>query len=250
MRSVAFPIFIILATAYLIGAAYSLPGMYNEPETLVSAQDCDPDTVYFKQDVLPLLRSNCAKSGCHNEETAKHGVILNSYENLMSTVEMENGQFDDKDDDREHRRGRGNGSDKYRNKLEKMIKRNKMPPAPEKKLSPEQRNVILKWIDQGMKNNSCEKPGSDCDLSDITFSKDIKPIIDDNCAGCHGGPKPKKGYDFTDPGKFREVALTGKVYLAITHAEGVTAMPFEGDKLSDCDISRIKAWIDAGAELK
>jgi hypothetical protein len=220
------------------------------------AADCDSSVVYFKQDVLPLLQSNCAKSGCHNEETRKHSVVLNSYENLMATVEMES-EDDDFDDDRnddrdrdDYRRGRGNGTDRYKNKLEKMIMRNKMPPSPEKKLSQEQRNIILKWIDQGMQNNSCEVSASDCNSVNMNFTNDIKPIIEENCVGCHGGAKPKKGYDFSNPDKFREVALTGLVYLAVSHSEGATPMPFEGDKLSDCDISKIKSWIDAGAELK
>ena len=27
---------------------------------------CDPDVVYFDRDLLPILKSNCAKSGCHD----------------------------------------------------------------------------------------------------------------------------------------------------------------------------------------
>ena len=227
--------------------------VFSKSDTVSSvATDCDSSVVYFRQDVLPLLQSNCAKSGCHNEETRKHGVVLNSYENLMATVEMER-EDDDFDDDRDRdddRRGRGNGADRYKNKLEKMMRLNKMPPSPEKKLSQEQRNIILKWIDQGMQNNSCEVSATDCNTVNMNFTKDIKPIIDENCVGCHGGAKPKKGYDFSNPEKFREVAFTGLVYLAISHSEGATPMPFEGDKLSDCDISKIKSWIDAGAELK
>lgn len=236
----------------MTGALFEHSNFKSEPTAAIS--DCDPDTVYFKQDVLPLLQSNCAKSGCHNEESKKHGVILSSYENLMATVEFNDDEDDDDPDDdssgrdRDKGRGKGNG-DRYRNKLEKMIKRNKMPPAPEKKLTFEQRNIILKWIDQGMLNNSCATASDDCITEGMKFSKDIKPIIDDNCVGCHGGAKPKMGYDFSKPEKFKEVALSGDVYLAITHSEGVTAMPFEGDKLSDCDISKIKAWIDDGAKL-
>ena len=84
----------------------------------------------------------------------------------------------------------------------------------------------------------------------MLFENDIKPILEENCTGCHGGPKPKNGYDFTNPEKFKEIALTGDIYLAITHSEGVTAMPFKGDKLSDCDIKKIKSWIDNGAVIE
>lgn len=30
---------------------------------------CDPDSVYFNRDVLPLIISSCATSGCHDEIT-------------------------------------------------------------------------------------------------------------------------------------------------------------------------------------
>ncbi|MBK8981159.1 MAG: c-type cytochrome [Ignavibacteria bacterium] len=239
----------------------------NSPAGL-DTSDCDPNIIYFKQDVLPLLQSNCAKSGCHNEESQKHGVILTSYENLIRTVEIEDeddddDRFDDRDDDDRGRnknrdndrlknflQANGSQGDRYKNKLEKMLRRNKMPPAPNKKLTQEQKDIIYKWIDQGMQNNSCEISASDCMSENMSFESDIRPIIDENCVGCHSGAKPKMGYDFSNSEKFREVALTGDVYLAITHSEGVTAMPFEGDKLSDCDIKKIKSWIDDGAVLK
>ena len=269
MRNQLFYSSLILFIFFLISFFPDLENVFSKSTFVQSdTSDCDPSIVYFKQDVLPLLQSNCAKSGCHNEESRKHGVVLNSYENLMATVEIESedddfddDRFEDKgkyrDDDRFDDKGKyrnnliiGSGSDRYKNKLEKMIRLNKMPPSPEKKLSKEQRETILKWIDQGMQNNSCEVAASNCITDNMNFTDDIKPIIDENCVGCHGGAKPKMGYDFSKPEKFREIALTGDVYLAITHSEGVTAMPFEGDKLSDCDISKIKSWIDAGAEIK
>ncbi|HRK00111.1 MAG TPA: c-type cytochrome, partial [Ignavibacteria bacterium] len=156
----------------------------------------------------------------------------------------------DNDNFKNFLRANGSQGDRYKNKLEKMLRRNKMPPAPNKKLTQEQKEVIYKWIDQGMQNNSCEISTSDCVSDNMVFESDIKPIIEENCVGCHSGAKPKMGYDFSNPEKFREVALTGDVYLAITHSEGVTAMPFKGDKLSDCDIKKIKSWIDDGAVLK
>ncbi len=163
---------LILLIFFLISFFPDLENVFSKSAiTPADSSDCDPSTVYFKQDVLPLLQSNCAKSGCHNEESRKHGVVLNSYENLMATIEIENedddfddDRFDDKgkyrnddyDDDRFDDKGKyrnnliiGSGSDRYKNKLEKMIRLNKMPPSPEKKLSTEQRETIMKWIDQG-----------------------------------------------------------------------------------------------------
>ena len=252
-------IFAISLLLILVTSFYSFvsESVIVNPVLKIDTSDCEPNIVYFKQDVLPILQSNCAKSGCHNEESQKHGVILSSYESLINTVEMEDDDdFDDDFDDNRKGRNRGgdkfksilNGSgdnnDRYKNKLEKMLRRNKMPPSPNKKLTDEQKNVIYKWIDQGMLNNSCEVSVADCVFENMLFENDIKPILEENCTGCHGGPKPKNGYEF------KEIALTGDIYLAITHSEGVTAMPFKGDKLSDCDIKKIKSWIDNGAVIE
>ena len=262
--------YVIFSAALLLIFVISFYSFVSEsvilnPVSKTDTSECDPNIVYFKQDVLPILQTNCAKSGCHNEESQKHGVILSSYESLMNTVEIED-ENDDFDDDSfdDNSKGRNRGGDKfksilngigtnkdrYKNKLEKMLRRNKMPPSPNKKLTDEQKNVIYKWIDQGMLNNTCEVSAADCVFEKMTFENDIKPIIEENCTGCHGGPKPKNGYDFTNPQKFKEIALTGDVYMAITHSEGVTAMPFKGDKLSDCDIKKIKSWIDNGAVVE
>ena len=257
--------FLILFILGLSFYSFISESVIVNPVLKTDTSDCDPNIVYFKQDVLPILQSNCAKSGCHNEESQKHGVILSSYESLINTVEIED-EDDDFDDDNfdDSRKGKNrendkfksiiNGSgvshDRYKNKLEKMLRRNKMPPSPNKKLTAEQKNVIYKWIDQGMLNNSCEVSVADCVSENMSFENDIKPILEENCTGCHGGSKPKNGYDFTNAQKFKEIALTGDVYLAITHSEGVTAMPFKGDKLSDCDITKIKSWIDNGAVIE
>ena len=44
---------------------------------------CDPNVIYFEQDVLPLLQSSCAYTGCHDATTAEDGVVLESYDDLM-----------------------------------------------------------------------------------------------------------------------------------------------------------------------
>ena len=46
---------------------------------------CDTNLVYFTQDVLPILVSNCAKSGCHDTQTHEEGVILNNFNNVINT---------------------------------------------------------------------------------------------------------------------------------------------------------------------
>jgi len=45
----------------------------------------------------------------------------------------------------------------------------------------------------------------------------------------------------------RILALNGTLAGAIEHTPGFTPMPQFGDKLSDCNIAIIKAWINNGA---
>lgn len=109
----------------------------NPGDTTNMGTPCDPDVVYFDQQVLPILRSNCALSGCHDAATAQEEVILTSYENVMQTAEIVPFDLNESklyevitDDDPEDR----------------------MPPSPNTPLNSEQVQLIAKWILQGAKD--------------------------------------------------------------------------------------------------
>src|SRR6185369_2683308 len=57
--------------------------------TNYSESTCDPDTVYFANDILPLFISNCAKSGCHDAASHQEGIILDTYSHIISTGNIE-----------------------------------------------------------------------------------------------------------------------------------------------------------------
>lgn len=194
----------------------------------------DSSIVCFQQDVLPILQSNCAKPGCHTQADQKHGVVLNNYVNLMNTVESEIEDGETKSD------------------LEKVLRRNKMPPASHTPLSKDQKEVIFRWIQQGMQNTQCNQADSIKTIENnaLNFSLAINPILKKYCFGCHSGSNPSNGYDFSNPDKFREIALTGKVYLAISHSPGATPMPYLGDKIPQSEIVKIKEWVEQGASVK
>ena len=52
---------------------------------------CDPDTVYFEKDLLPVLLSTCAQPGCHDAITMADGVRLTDYNSVMQTAGVEPG---------------------------------------------------------------------------------------------------------------------------------------------------------------
>jgi len=93
----------------------------------------------------------------------------------------------------------------------------------------------------------------------VDFVKDIQPIFEERCYGCHGGSKQEaafrldhkpsalKGGDFglaIKPGHSADSILVH----AIEGKNPKMKMPRKGDPLSPDQIGKIKAWIDAGAE--
>lgn len=204
----------------------------NQDSTLM-IHPCDPDTIYFERDLLPIFISNCAKSGCHDESSAQDGVMLNSYQNVFSTGDI--------------RPGRPDNSDLYEviteNDPDKM-----MPPSPNPPLSTEEINMIRKWILQGAKDLSCGDSTfiTGCDTLNMSFSDDVLPILNTYCKGCHNSGNPSGGIDLSSYTGVQGPASNGQLYGAISHQSGFQAMPQGGAKLDDCKINKIKAWLDQG----
>jgi len=83
----------------------------------------------------------------------------------------------------------------------------------------------------------------------MKYSADVVPILEANCYRCHGngsntgsGGIILEGYNNLIP-----YVIDQRFYGNITHAPGYIPMPFDGGKLSDCDINKIKSWLDHGA---
>jgi hypothetical protein len=193
---------------------------------------CDPDSVYFENDILPILISNCAKSGCHDAASHEDGVILDSYEHVMNTADVDPFDLD---------------GGKLYEAITEDDSDDRMPPPPNAPLTSEQIALIAKWIMQGALNISCDVNAGSCDTSNVTYSGTIAPILQLYCTGCHSGSLLSGGIDLSVYTGVAAVAMNGSLEGAITHAAGYTPMPFGGNQLPDCEISQIIAWIDDGA---
>jgi mono/diheme cytochrome c family protein len=203
------------------------PGPAPQP---VPVQTCNPDTAYFQQQVLPIFISNCSMSGCHDAASAQHGVVLTSYNSIITTGDVEPGN--------------PNHSEIYE-KITESDNDDRMPPAPRPRLTQAQIATIRKWIQQGAKNNSCTS--SSCDTGNVTYSGTIRTIIGNKCQGCHSGNAAPLGYDFTSYNGVKARINDGKLWGAVNHVPGYSPMPKNGTKLSDCELLSIKKWIDSGA---
>lgn len=111
-------------TSILITGVISLNSCKHDPIFPAS----EAATVSFQLDIQPIIVSNCTMQGCHPN--------MGSYSNLMHDVHA----------------GRPNSSELY-----EVITTNdmddRMPMAPNPRLSDEQIQLIYLWIAQGAQNN-------------------------------------------------------------------------------------------------
>jgi hypothetical protein len=193
---------------------------------------CDSNLVYFDSQILPLLVSNCAKSGCHDAITHEEGLILTNYQNVMS-------------------RGLVKAFDLNGSKLYRAITENDqddvMPPPPNQKLTSQQIQLISKWILQGAKDTTCVETITTCNTTGVSYSGFIAPLFNTFCAGCHSGGNPSGGLTLTTYNGVKAVATNGRLLGAISWSAGFQKMPQGGNKLNDCSIAKITAWINDGA---
>jgi cytochrome c553 len=214
----------------IVALAVSIYACKHEPDTIAPSQPGGPGSsqVCFEADVLPLFQTNCAKSGCHDAITAEKGYVLDSYSNIIKKGIIP---------------GNATNSKVYESLFE--TGNDKMPPLPNPDLSPAQKAIIGKWINEGAKNTTgC---GVACDSNQFKFAANIDPIVQKYCVGCHGGTSPSANINLSAYGGVRQQALNGRLYGAITHSPGYSAMPKNAPKLNDCQIAQVRKWIAAGS---
>ncbi len=90
-------------------------------------------------------------------------------------------------------------------------------------------------------------PITQCDTSNVGYQATIVPLMKSNCNACHNSSAPSAGIATDNYQGVKTIALNGKLYGSIAHLSGYSPMPKGGNKLSECDIKRVKIWIDMGA---
>lgn len=88
----------------------------------------------------------------------------------------------------------------------------------------------------------------EADAVSVKYSTTVTTILNSyGCTGCHSGGAPSGNINLTAHASVKAVAANGRLYGAISHSSGFQPMPQGGGKMSDCDIKKMKAWIDAGS---
>jgi hypothetical protein len=107
--------------------------------------------------------------------------------------------------------------------------------------------LIAAFFAVGCYNDIEEELYGSCVTSNIHFQTVTQVLSANGCNGCHSGAGASAGIDLSTYTGISTVAQNGRLYGSISQSAGFKAMPQGGAKMSACDISRIKAWIDAGA---
>lgn len=220
---------VLFVVTVFFGCKHSPPEkQINQNPTGGIDNPCDPDTVYFVNDVLPLLTSSCAYAGCHDAASRQDGVNLSTYATILASADVEPGS-------------------PRRSDLYEVITENDpdkvMPPPPASKLTQEQIDKIAKWIEQGAKNNQC----ADCDTTNVKYSTHIRKILSNNCIGCHSASNSSGGINLSNYSNVKAEVDNAKLTGVINHLPGFKPMPPSGVKLNECDLHAVEIWIKNGA---
>jgi len=93
-------------------------------------------------------------------------------------------------------------------------------------------------------------PNTSCgDTINVTYSKSIAPIMSANCNVCHSTAVATSGYVTDNQPDLSALATSGLLWTAVNwEGPAQTHMPSGSlSKLSQCDLTKIKKWADAGA---
>jgi hypothetical protein len=101
-------------------------------------------------------------------------------------------------------------------------------------------------------SNKEELVNNTCSTANVTYSNTISGIINTNgCLNCHGGTTPIAPFSLQTYEQVKAKATqtrnnTSVLHGALAHMTGFSPMPKGLPQLNTCDLSKVKAWIDAG----
>ena len=200
------------------------------PVDTTHCDTCAAGVISFSEDVLPILVSNCATTGCHDSISHREGLVTTSYQWLMSTSNISSRLL----------------NSGFWRSINGSSGEDQMPPG--NPLTAAQLSIIQQWLQQGAPNTTCRHQCG-CDSTNMSFATNIYPIIQTYCTGCHKPGAASGSVDLTGYSNLLAQVNNGKLMKTIKHetAPGIVAMPYGSQKLSDCTISKIQSWVNAGA---
>lgn len=108
-------------------------------------------------------------------------------------------------------------------------------------------SILAVFLGVGCKYNS-EEALYNCPTVEVRYATTITNLLEVyRCKNCHNSFTAPNGADLSTYAGVKAEVDNGRLLGSITHSQGFSPMPQGSPKMSDCDIKRVKAWIDAGA---
>jgi hypothetical protein len=193
----------------------------------------DIEAICFDTQVLPILKTSCGISGCH--DGSEEHFTVGGYVSIMELVQP----------------GDPRGSKLY--KIITDIRNDDMMP-PDNPLTRTQRNIIQVWIAQGANETLCSPDTGEIPDERICFVQDILPVILSSCGvpGCHDQVTAEEDYVFTDYSGIMDGiepfnANESEIYEAVTETGDDIMPPPPRAPLTTQQIDALKEWIEEGA---
>lgn len=196
----------------------------SSPTPDVPTTPTTSDTICFESQILPLLRFNCASSGCHDAASASAGIVTEDYTTIRATVTP---------------------NDLANSRLYNAIRTGAHQGV---RLDQDQIELIQNWILQGA-NNTTNCSGTTafvCDTTSFTYNKDVRVILDKECVSCHNISVSNSGIRLDTYDEVKKVGATGALVGVIDWLQGWRTMPQGRGQLPDCERTVIRKWVEAG----
>ncbi|MBL8229328.1 MAG: PSD1 domain-containing protein [Bryobacterales bacterium] len=189
------------------------------------------------QEVQRIFTESCA--GCHNASSAQAKLRMDSLGALANGGVSGASVIP------------GNSASSLLMQRITTTDRNSLMPPGGVPLAPEKIAAIRAWIDAGA-------PGMPTPQASADYVRDVKPILQRSCYGCHSGARPQAQLRLDAKAAAMKGGLSGAV-IAPGNAEtsrlihriegrgGEQRMPLKGTPLSDGEIATLRKWIDSGA---
>lgn len=97
---------------------------------------------------------------------------------------------------------------------------------------------------------SSDAPSADSAASDVSFAGDVQPLLEANCASCHGD-RALGGLKVTDYASLAAGGASGPAFVAGAPDDSLIVQKMNGThpaKLAGADLQRLIDWIAAGGQ--
>lgn len=111
--------------------------------------------------------------------------------------------------------------------------------------------ILFVWMGCQFKKEVTAYPNSsNCDTSNVRYSVEIENIMVTHCYVCHSTASANSiggGNKFDTYATLKTYADNNLLLNTILRIPGFSQMPKNAPKLSDCDIAKVRIWIQKGA---